>query len=326
LAKGRSIDVPFVILAQRGQTAWRPSSTAGLALLACLLAPCAAAGDPGPGLSSPRPFSALFQADEPAFGAGDIPPASAEPGAEVLPAGALPLPLLRLHLPASAFDQPEMAPAYAQQPSITWGPLLRQSFALLTFQHWFRATFEDGTWAATTEGPFWDDYVNSVKGLCCWDDGDKGTTNWLFHPMLGSAATMLFANNHADSQRTPLGNTRAYWGVKGKQFLFATAYSTYFELGPVLSEAAIGNVGLDYSEMTWLDLVVTPILGTGLSIGEDLLRKYVIAPVDRRNHFFGAVMAIFLNPTRSFVNLFALRTPWADPEWLPERRVPRYGR
>jgi len=205
-------------------------------------------------------------------------------------------------------------------PSITWGPLLSQSLGLLVFQHWFRATFEDGTWAATVEGPFWDDYVKSVKGLCCWNDGDKGTTNWLFHPMLGSGAAFLFANNHRDSQLTPPGNNRAYWGVKGKQMAFSFVYSTYFELGPVLSEAAIGNVGIDYSEQTWQDILVTPTLGTAFSIGEDLLRVYVIDKVDRKNHFWGATLAIFLNPTRSFINLFALKKPWADPEWLAIRR------
>ena len=68
---------------------------------------------------------------------------------------------------------------------VAWGPLFRQSVAMLLTQHAYRAAFEDGTWDETTRGPFWDDYVNSAKTLCCWDDGDKFTTNYLFHPMMG---------------------------------------------------------------------------------------------------------------------------------------------
>jgi hypothetical protein len=270
-----------------------------------------------------RPFRALF-ATAPDAGGGLSPDGSTN----VSLAHAWRLPGF---LAAGAFDQEQPGTVGGADPqalrrwdsgskSITWGPLIGQSLALLAFQHWFRATFEDGTWAATVEGPFWDDYVNSVKGLCCWNDGDKGTTNWLFHPMLGSAAAFVFANNHRDSQLTPPGNNRQYWGVKGKQMLFSFAYSTYFELGPVLSEAAIGNVGLDYSEQTWQDIIVTPTLGTAFSIGEDLLRVYVIDRVDRKNHFWGATLAIFLNPTRSFMNVFALKVPWSGPEWVAARR------
>jgi hypothetical protein len=34
-------------------------------------------------------------------------------------------------------------------------------------------------------------------------------------------------------------------------------------------------------------------------------------------------MAIFLNPTRSFSNLLAFKTPWDDPAWLKLQREQR---
>ncbi len=206
--------------------------------------------------------------------------------------------------------------------SITWGPLLAQSLFLSVVQHSFRITFEDGTWRETKEGPFWDDYINSVKGLCCWDDGDRNTTNFLFHPLMGSGAAFVFANNHRASKLTAPGQP-GYWNAKWKQGLFAFAYSTYFELGIVLSETAIGNVGLDKGEQTYLDIVVTPVFGTLLSAGEDFMRLHLIEPVNRKNHFWGATLAIFLNPTRSFANLMALKTPWDDPAWIKLRREER---
>jgi len=203
---------------------------------------------------------------------------------------------------------------------IAWRPLLQQSLIYLTVQHTFRSVFEDGTWAETTRGVFWDDYFASVKTVCCWDDHDRWTTNNLFHPLMGSTAAFVFANNHPASQRTPPGNTRQYWSVKGKQLAYATVYSTYFELGPVLSEAAIGNVGLKPGEQTWHDIVVTPTVGIGYSIAEDLLRVHLIDKIDRRSHAWGIASALLLNPTRSVANTFAGKAPWSAPEGLRRRR------
>jgi hypothetical protein len=61
-------------------------------------------------------------------------------------------------------------------------------------------------------------------------------------------------------------------------------------------------------------------MGLLISTGEDALRATLIDRLDRWNHFWGATAAIFLNPTRSFANLIAFRTPWADPPWLTLRR------
>jgi hypothetical protein len=190
---------------------------------------------------------------------------------------------------------------------------------LLAAQHVFRATFEDGTWEETTRGSFWDDYFDSVKTLCCWDDGDKGSTNYFFHPLMGSTAAFVFANNHDPSLRTPLGNTRQYWSNKAKAMAFATAYSAYFEVGPVLSESAIGNVGLTPGQQTAADFVITPTIGTAISVGEDLLRVHVIDKVDRRSHGWGVALALLLNPTRSVANAFAGKVPWSAPPGLSRR-------
>lgn len=246
------------------------------------------------------------------------------------PAGALPAESSIRHALAQAKHAAEDVEPVAEasavgagSPSITWGPLLTQTLTFLVFQHTFRSVFEENTWQKTLEGPFWDDYFQSVGNLCCWVDGDKVTTNYLFHPMLGSGAAFVFANNHRDSKLTPPSMTGTYWSAKGKQGLFALAYSTYFEIGLVLSEAAIGNIGMTGEGMTWQDIIVTPAVGTLFSIGEDVLRSSVIDPIDRWNHFWGATAAIFLNPTRSFSNLMAFRRPWADPPWITLRREAR---
>ena len=208
-------------------------------------------------------------------------------------------------------------------PSITWRRLLGETLLFSLFQHSVRIAFEEHTWERTKMGPFWDDYVTSASNLCCWGDNDKWTTNWLFHPLMGSTAAFIFADNHRDSRLAPPGWTSQYRSAKGKQGLYAAAYSTYFEIGPILSESAIGNVGLGGTGQTWHDIVVTPVMGTAMSVVEDVLRRYVIDPIDRRNHFWGAVAALFGNPTRSVANVMTLQKPWGDPVWLTLQRDAR---
>jgi len=259
---------------------------------------------PRPNEAPARAFGRLFEA-----AASDLPGGPSQPLALDLPAD-----------PSPAWEGRWKVPSADASPSITWGPLMWQSLEFLVIQHSVRAGFEENTWQKTIEGPFWDDYVNSVKNLCCWTDGDKITTNYLFHPLMGSAAAFVFSNNHRDSKLTPPGMNGKYWSAKAKQGLYAFAYSTYFEIGVVLSEAAIGNIGLSGEGMTWLDIVVTPSMGLLISLGEDALRSTLLDRLDRWNHFWGATAAIFLNPSRSFANLLAFKIPWADPPWLTLRR------
>ncbi|MBA2620759.1 MAG: hypothetical protein H0U87_06125 [Acidobacteria bacterium] len=60
---------------------------------------------------------------------------------------------------------------------------------------------------------------------------------------------------------------------------WSAIWSAQFELGPV-SEANIGNVSLQprgrYSSMAYVDLVVTPVVGTGVLAGEDAIDKYFL--------------------------------------------------
>jgi hypothetical protein len=195
---------------------------------------------------------------------------------------------------------------------VRWRPLIRDSLVFLTVQHAFRATFEDGTWDETTEGVFWDDYFASVKTLCCWDDGDKKSTNYFFHPLMGSTTTFVFANNHGDAEVARPGGP-LYWSAKGKALAYSFVYSAYFEIGPVLSESAIGNVGLKPGQQTFVDFVITPVFGLGWSIGEDVLRVHLIEKVNRKSRPWGIALALLLNPTRSVANVMSGKAPWSAP-------------
>jgi hypothetical protein len=129
---------------------------------------------------------------------------------------------------------------------------------------------------------------------------------------------------HLQIQNDPQGITQqfsrssAYWKSRMKAMAWAAAFSTQFEIGPI-SQASIGNVGLHTDplkrrkrKLAYIDLVITPTVGTGWLVGEDLLKRYVTDWLERRvnNRFLTILSRCVLNPTRAAANLFRLKTPW----------------
>jgi len=91
---------------------------------------------------------------------------------------------------------------------------------------------------------------------------------------------------------------------------FSAVCSTLWTLGPV-SEASLGNVQL-HSSPGFVDLVVTPTMGTGWAIGEDAVDRYLIAKLEQRtaNRALLLIARSFGNPTRTFARMMALQIPW----------------
>jgi len=285
--------------------------------LGVVLVLSAARTSPAQGFASPLPASSLFfEAVSPVPARAEVPRAfrGLFTPESPLPARSLPE---AYHSTAFALPDPlpsdPAVPPSPQMGSIAWRSLLRDSFVLLMVQHVYRITFEDNTRKNLT-GPFFDEWFKSAGTLCCWDDGDRMTTNYLWHPLLGSTSSFVFANNHRASQEAPIGATSRYWKAKGAQGIYSFIYSLNFELGP-MSEASIGNVGLKPGEMTYCDFVVTPAVGLLISIGEDAARLHIIDRVKRSHRYWGNTLALLLNPTRSVANVMGGRAPWRGPDW-----------
>ncbi|MBI4459650.1 MAG: hypothetical protein HY648_06295, partial [Acidobacteria bacterium] len=132
------------------------------------------------------------------------------------------------------------------------------------------------------------------------------------HPMQGAVAGFLYLQNHPRHRLEEIGRSPAYWVSRQKAMAWAAAYSTYFEIGPVLSEAAIGNVGKKPGTSGYVDLTVTPVGGFGWIVGEDALDRFFI----QRKELATTSLAwrrfyrMALNPTRTFANLLRLQKPW----------------
>ena len=199
-----------------------------------------------------------------------------------------------------------------------WKPALVQSGVFLAFQHGYRLATQKGT-RSQLGGPFFRDWAQSVKNLRGWRDGNKFYINYLGHPLQGGLTGRIFVNNSDAAKKQEFSKSKKYWESRFKAMVWSTFWSTQFELGPV-SEANIGNVGLQrskrggYSSMAYVDLVVTPVIGTGVLIGEDAIDKYVLKKwLERKgNKTKGKIkfLRTILTPTTSIGNLLRGRVPW----------------
>ena len=190
-----------------------------------------------------------------------------------------------------------------------WKSAIKQSLLFLGIQHGYAMT-QPKTQRAL-RGPFFRDYFRSVKSLHGWGDGGRFSTNYVAHPMQGSLVGFIQIQNDPEGRKLHVANTKAYWKSRLKAAAWSAAWSTQFEIGSI-SQASLGNVGL-YGKQTWVDIVVTPTLGTGLLVAEDAADRYVIRRIERRfpkNFWLKIMTRMLLSPTRTMGNLLAFREPW----------------
>lgn len=128
----------------------------------------------------------------------------------------------------------------ADDASVQWGPLLRQSGLFLGIQHGFRLATEPGT-RAGMRGPFFRGWHEAVTSLHGWSDGDPFLVNYIGHPMQGAVSSYSWIQNDPGFRSAQFGRSTRYWKSRLRAAGYAWAYSTQFELGP-LSEASLGKV------------------------------------------------------------------------------------
>jgi hypothetical protein len=211
---------------------------------------------------------------------------------------------------------PMANPAAMRKPdngATRWGSVGTQSLFFLGIMHSWRLMIEPDTRAAL-KGPFWKDYIDSVSLLRGWGDGDSFLTNYVGHPMMGAIAGRILLQNQPASRELQPSWDSKYVKSRLKAFGFAFAYSLQFEIG-LISEGTIGNaMPNQYSNhpFSYVDIVITPTLGTFWTVGEDLLDRYVIQRIERKTDNRTAVIFArgLINPTRAFSNLLRFKKPW----------------
>ena len=223
------------------------------------------------------------------------------------------LPILAAVICVSHPVAPACAPASAPivaaraDDSIVWTRVFGQSGLLLGVQNALRMSQEKTR--AHLDGPFWHDYVESVKGLHGWQDGNSRITNYMGHPLMGATTGFVVVQNDPKGRALEWAPHNAdYWASRLKGMAWAAVYSTSFELAP-WGEAGIGNVGQDRGTMAFVDLVVTPLGGFGWMILEDYLDARVIRPLEPHIGGWRRVVRVILNPGRSVANMLQFERP-----------------
>jgi hypothetical protein len=202
------------------------------------------------------------------------------------------------------------APAGAQdQPGSPLLGTFAASVNLLLLEHGSRIAFQDKTRRAL-EGPFWQDYTRSLRIPRRWEDGDAWWVNYIGHPIHGAAAGYLWID-HEPGAPADISLRRSYWAARARGAAWAAGYSLQFEFGP-LSEAAIGNVGMQPETTGWVDHVVTPVGAFGLIVAEDALDRFFVKWVEQRtsNRVWRATLRVIFNPGRTLANTASGRLPW----------------
>lgn len=209
------------------------------------------------------------------------------------------------HGRAEPVDASEVTPAPP-----TWRGAVADSLRLLLIEHGTRIAFQEKT-RRELGGPFFQDYVRSVKIPDTWEDGDHWTVNYVGHPIHGAAAGFIWLDHEDGSHDPRLGFSKKYWASRGRALAWAAGYSLQFEFGPI-SEASIGNVGLRDGTTGWVDHVVTPAGALGFMVAEDALDRYFILRVEgwTSNAVVRAIVRTLFNPSRSLSNTAQGRLPW----------------
>jgi hypothetical protein len=214
-------------------------------------------------------------------------------------------------LAASASQQapvvPVAPPSSRQRTDVS--AAIGDSFKLLAIEHAFRISFQEKT-RKELSGPFWPDYVRSVRVPQQWSDTDAWYVNYIGHPIHGAAAGYNWLDHGPDGD-VRFGKSPRYWAAKGRATAWAAAYSLQFEVGP-LSEASIGNVGMRPETTGWVDHVVTPAGAFGLMVAEDALDRFLVEWAEERvqSSVLRASMRILFNPARALSNGATGRAPW----------------
>jgi hypothetical protein len=237
--------------------------------------------------------------------------------------------------PSAAFeDAPGNASSQPGKEGFHWGRALTESLTFLLIEQAY-VVHTDFRWVVSENGiPFnhyWRDYKQSLSEWTQsgWDDGDPNWFGYVGHPVQGALTGFIQIQNDPKSERLEFSKTKAYWKSRFKAALWNTVYSTQWNLGP-LSEVTVEKYG-SKDRMPWnsngsypcntnhcytgvgqIDIVMTPLGGTGWLIGEDFLDKKFVRRVENStdNRFLIDTVRVALNPIRSGALMLHGEHPW----------------
>jgi hypothetical protein len=233
----------------------------------------------------------------------------------------------------SGFGEIPIAPVPSQKEGFRWGRALSESFTFLVIEQAY-VVHADFNWVVSENGvPFnhyWRDYKQSLSAWVHsgWNDGDPNWFGYVGHPIQGALTGFIQIQNDPQGEKLEFSKTKAYWWSRSKAAMWNAAYSTQWNLGP-LSEVTVEKYGTK-DRAPWnyngsypctkhcltgvgqIDIVMTPIAGTGWLIGEDFLDKEIVRRVEgaTENRLLIDTVRCALNPIRGAAYILHGEPPW----------------
>jgi len=214
-----------------------------------------------------------------------------------------------------------------------WRRALTESLTFLLIEQAY-VVHTDFYWVVSENGvPFnhyWRDYKQSLSQWTHsgWNDGDPNWFGYVGHPIQGALTSFIQIQNDPRSERQVFSRTKSYWKSRLKAAAWNAVYSTQWNLGP-LSEVTVEKYGTkDRAPWTYagtfpcthhcltgvgqIDIVMTPLGGTGWLIGEDFLDEKVVRRIEEstQNQFLIDTARVSLNPIRAGANMLHGQHPW----------------
>jgi hypothetical protein len=217
-------------------------------------------------------------------------------------------------------DQCPYDVTHARECRMHWAPMLISTSLYNAFEdagnlytgYWYR-------WE-TTNGKWWDRYVNSVEGWRWdrWADNNPNLDDYVGHPFMGAITNSIWEQNDPRGMTLMFANNWPYWRSRLRATVWTTFYSFWWKLGPT-GEASIGHNGDHYftdkgvltNETGWVELVTTPMGGLGWNIAEDWMDKHAVRSLEEKSRNPLLLTAYqFLTPAKGFANILRFRPPW----------------
>ena len=99
-------------------------------------------------------------------------------------------------------------------------------------------------WLGDEHGKWFDRWINSAAGWRwnVWSDQNPFMDQYVGHSMMGAITNYLWIQNDPKGMSLEYSDTPEYWRSRLRAFIFSTAYSFEWKLGP-FGEAGIGHNG-----------------------------------------------------------------------------------
>ena len=216
-------------------------------------------------------------------------------------------------------------PETLKQPKFQWGRAVLESANFMAIQQGIMLASDKWSRYELTHGKWFKTYMTAVAGNGRWDDGDPFLDNYVGHPMQGAITGYIQIQNDPAGRHLEFQNSKPYWKSRIKAMAWNAVYSAQFEIGP-FGEASIQKLGsYNYQNCVpgckvvngagLVDFVITPTVGTGWVVAEDLLDKYVAKKAENkfgRNGWTNFIRCL-INPSRTAANMLDHKRPWYRP-------------